>query len=93
VLLNPTTTHRLAPFFLSLKIADNMASDDKPSPGSDVEKNISPTKGHVDTASSIGAEDAFEGYVIDKAMEKRMLRKFDLIILPTVALMYLFKCV
>jgi hypothetical protein len=70
-----------------------MASDDKPSLGSDVEKDISPIKGHVDTASSIGAGDTSEGYVIDKAMEKRMLRKFDIIILPTVALMYLFKYV
>ena len=70
-----------------------MATDDKPSPGSDEERNISPTKGHVDTASSIAAGDTFEGYVIDRAMEKRMLRKFDIIVLPTVALMYLFKCV
>ena len=48
-------------------------------------------KGHVDETSSFGAGDSFEGYVIDKAMEKKMLRKFDVIILPTVALMYLFK--
>lgn len=73
----------------------NMASDYKPSPSSDEEKNLSPSpsKSHVDEASSVGVGDTFEGYVIDKAMEKKMLRKFDFVILPTVALMYLFKCV
>lgn len=70
-----------------------MASDEKPSltTGSDEENNASPTKGIVEEASSIEAPDNFEGYVIDRAMEKKMLRKFDVIILPTVALMYLFK--
>ena len=73
----------------------NMASDNKTSPSSDEEKNISPSpsKGNVDEASSVGTGDAFEGYIIDRAMEKKMLRKFDFVILPTVALMYLFKCV
>ena len=71
-----------------------MATDRKPSRSSDEEKNISPSpsKGPVDDASSVEAGDSFEGYIIDKAMEKRMLRKFDGVILPTVALMYLFKC-
>ena len=72
-----------------------MASDRKPSRSSDAEKNLSPSpsKGHVDEASSVEAGDSFEGYIIDKAMEKKMLQKFDCVILPTVALMYLFKCV
>lgn len=70
-----------------------MATDDKTPPSLDEEKHPSPAKGHVDDASSVQAGDSFEGYVIDKAMEKKMLRKFDIIILPTVALMYLFKYV
>jgi hypothetical protein len=68
-----------------------MATDGKSLPSPDEEKNMSTGEGHIDETSSFGAGDSFEGYVIDKAMEKKMLRKFDVIILPTVALMYLFK--
>ena len=66
-----------------------------PSPGpSDEERNVSPAKATaLDDASSVGGLDSFEGYVIDKDMEKKMLRKFDISILPTLALMYLFKYV
>ena len=34
---------------------------------------------------------AIEDYAVDKKVEKRVLLKFDLIILPTLAFMYLFK--
>lgn len=72
----------------------SMDSDNKPSRSSDEDKNLSPSpsKGYGDEASSVAAGHTFEGYIVDKAMEKKMLRKFDLVILPTVALMYLFKC-
>ena len=70
-----------------------MVTDNKSLPSPDEEKNMSTGKSHVDETSSFDAGDSFEGYVIDKAMEKKMLRKFDFIILPTVALMYLFKYV
>lgn len=75
-----------------------MAVDEKStSPmASDEEKNVFPTKGanpSFNEGSSDGVGDAFEGYVIDKAMEKRILRKCDCIILPTLAIMYLMKYV
>lgn len=78
---------------VGLVLTLKMSTADKPLPSPDDQKNLSPTKGHVDEVSSLSAGDSFEGYVIDKAMEKRILRKFDVIILPTVALMYLFKYV
>lgn len=60
-------------------------SKDQPSPsGSDIEKNdgdLKNTEASIDEAPSEQAGDAFEGYVIDRAMEKKMLRKFDVIIL------------
>ena len=62
-----------------------MASDD--------EKHDYQSKrtGSVEETSSEANGDAREAYIIDKALEKKLLRKFDFIILPTVALMYLFK--
>ena len=73
------------------------AVEKSPSPvASDEEKNVLPTKGtppNVDEMPSAGIGDAFEGYVIDKDVEKRVLRKCDLIILPTLAIMYLMKYV
>ena len=63
---------------------------------SDEEKNGLDTKGtspSVDENSSVGAGEAIEEYVVDKALEKRMLRKFDLYILPTLAFMYLFNSI
>lgn len=53
-------------------------------------KNGSPV---VEETQSVAAGEASEEYVVDKALEKKLLRKFDLTILPTLALMYLFKYV
>ena len=58
---------------------DNKDPDSKPSPS------------RVEEGSTEDVEDRFAGYVVDREMEKKMLRKFDLIILPTLALMYLMK--
>ena len=70
-----------------------MAADYKLSSTFDEERHHGTTKQYVDDGSSNGALDSYEGYVVEKAMEKRMLRKFDFIILPTVALMYLFNSI
>lgn len=40
---------------------------------------------------SIAYHEREEGYVVDKQLERKLLRKFDFFILPLVALMYLFK--
>jgi hypothetical protein len=40
---------------------------------------------------SIAYHEHEEGYVVDKQLERKLLRKFDFFILPLVALMYLFK--
>ena len=42
-------------------------------------------------AVSVETGDATDEYVIDKAIERKMLRKFDVTILPTLATMYLMK--
>ena len=42
---------------------------------------------------SIEAGEASNACFVDKALEKKLLRKLDLVILPTLALMYLFKYV
>ena len=42
-------------------------------------------------AVSVENGDATDEYVIDKAIERKMLRKFDITILPTLATMYLMK--
>ena len=67
----------------------------RPSVVSDGEKNGLSTKVESPKAdeASIGIGETSGDYVIDKALEKRMLRKFDLIILPTLALMYLFNSI
>ena len=67
----------------------------EPSPSrSGEEKANFPVKGpSIDETSSVEAGGTIEEYVIDRAMEKRMLRKFDLVILPTLALMYLFNSI
>ena len=53
---------------------------------SDEEKNDGSMQGRgpqIDETSSVGAADDYEGYVIDRTLEKKMLRKFDFIILRT----------
>lgn len=51
---------------------------DAPVSDSDVEKGV----GEVEVTST---------YVVDKQLEKKLLRKFDFHILPLLAVMYLFK--
>ena len=73
------------------------ATEKSPFPlASEEEKNalaVKDTGPNLDETSSVGASDPFEGYIVDKAIEKRLLRKCDLTILPTLAIMYLMKYV
>jgi hypothetical protein len=55
------------------------------------EKNGLEQSPSLDQVPSVDAGETSDGYVVDKAIEKRVLRKFDFVILPTVAVMYLFK--
>lgn len=55
--------------------------DTKEAPGSDSD---------VERGTGI-TQEIGESYVVDKALEKRLLWKFDIHILPMLAIMYLFK--
>lgn len=44
-----------------------------------------------DVEKGIGEVEVTSTYVVDKQLEKKLLRKFDIHILPLLAIMYLFK--
>ena len=57
---------------------DKVVADGK---GAEVEHSVSHSMGEI------------EPYIVDKELEKKVLRKFDIYILPSLAIMYLFKYV
>lgn len=63
---------------------ENMSTPEYPIDSKDIGSESDIERGN-------GIVEVSPGYVVDKAMEKKMLWKFDLHILPMLAIMYLFK--
>jgi hypothetical protein len=64
-----------------------MADEESKMPASSAIKEVRPTSGSLQDSASQGGSDAIPGF--DKAAERRLLWKLDLLILPIIFLFYM----